>query len=321
MQPADADTPEPTGGSLPSYLISEPAPAKINLYLHVTERYPSGYHGLDSLVVFSRLGDTIGLNAGKAGSGIRLSIEGPFADDLSGEADNLVVRAAHGLAAAAGIEAADVDLTLTKRLPVASGIGGGSADAAAALRALARYWDVTDPAPLFEVAQALGADVPMCLGSRARPVMQVAGIGDEIAAAPALPACHLLLVNPGTAVSTPDVFKARTGDFSNPLPLDRAPEDAADLARELKRRANDLTDAAVALSPEIRIAMNAVAATPDCLLARMSGSGATVFGLFETPGEAETAAGALRDAHPDWWVRATGLLHSPIAMPAPKGQE
>jgi len=319
MPAANPDDPE--NDATPSPLISEPAPAKVNLYLHVTEKFPSGYHGLDSLVVFTRLGDTVTLAAGPKGGGIRLSLDGPFADGLAGEDDNLVLRAARRLAEAAGIEGADIDLTLTKRLPVASGIGGGSADAAAALRALARHWSLeARPDLLFEVALGLGADVPMCLGCRARPVVQVGGIGDEIAPAPALPACHMLLVNPGVGVATPPVFAARTGDFSEPMPLDAAPEDAAAFASELKRRSNDLTEPAISLAPEIAGVLDAVASTPGCLLARMSGSGATVFGLYADAGAAETAAGLLRETHPEWWVRATGLLASPIPDPLAGGR-
>lgn len=314
--PPVAPTPEPAAPASDADpdaparpLIREPAPGKINLYLHVTGQYPNGYHSLDSLVVFTRLGDTVDVSPGGKRAGIRLTCDGPFAADLGAPDGNLVLRAARLLADRAGRNDEAVDIRLTKRLPVASGIGGGSADAAAAIRALARLWDLGgDPAMLFEIAQELGADVPMCLGCRARPVCAVGGIGDEIAPAPLLPPFHLLLVNPGVMQPTPAVFAAREGAFSEAAPLDRVPENAADLARELKRRTNDLTDAAIALTPDIRTAIDAVAATPDCLLARMSGSGATVFGSFETAGHAEIAAGQLRAAYPDWWVRATALL-------------
>ncbi|MEQ8666828.1 MAG: 4-(cytidine 5'-diphospho)-2-C-methyl-D-erythritol kinase [Rhodospirillales bacterium] len=297
---------EPRGGAAP--VVREPAPAKVNLYLHVTNKFPSGYHGIDSLVVFTRLGDTVEISPAAPGAGIRLIVDGPFADDLGDAVDNLVFRAAATLAERTGI-GDGVDIRLTKRLPVASGIGGGSADAAAVIRALARLWDLGGaPDLLFEVALGLGADVPMCLGSVARKVCQVSGIGDEIAPAPPLPACHLVLVNPGGAVATPAVFSARDGAFSKPMPIENPAADAAALAEALKQRGNDLTAPAEGLLPAIGTVLAELGGARECLLARMSGSGATCFGLFATPADAETAAGRLRDTHPDWWVRATAVL-------------
>lgn len=289
-------------------VIAEPAPAKINLYLHVTDRYPNGYHALDSLVVFTRLGDTVEIaEAAKAG-GISLTCDGPFSDQLSGPDDNLVTEAARMLAVATGNTDKGIDIRLTKRLPVASGIGGGSADAAATIRALATLWGLGDrPDMLFEVALSLGADVPMCLGSRARAVCRVSGIGDEVAPSPPLPSLHLVLVNPGVAQPTPAVFKARTGDFSPPDPIDEPGGSAEALAEQLAGRRNDLTDAAISLTPVIAEVIGALSQSPNCLLARMSGSGATCFGLFRDGGDAETAAGLLRERHEDWWIRATAL--------------
>lgn len=292
-------------------LISEPAPAKINLYLHVTDKYPSGYHELDSLVVFTRLGDTVEISPGAKGSGIRLTCDGPFAGNLGMNEDNLVARAATMLAEQSGRIDEGLEIKLTKRLPVASGIGGGSADAAATIRGLANLWQLGgNPAMLFEVALELGADVPMCLTSRARGVCRVGGIGDEIFPSPALPYIHLVLVNPGVAQSTPAVFAARDRGFSDAAPIEEPGADAAALAEQLAGRRNDLTKAAVSLSPAIANVLSALSGMPDCLLARMSGSGATCFGIFADPGEAETAAGLLRERHPDWWVRATALMQS-----------
>ena len=303
---ATPDDGDPRAGDAP--VVREPAPAKVNLYLHVTEKYPSGYHAIDSLVVFTRLGDTLEVTPAPAGSGIRLSVDGPFADDLGADADNLVFRAATALAEKAGI-GEGADLRLTKRLPVASGIGGGSADAAAALRALARLWSLGgSPELLFEIALGLGADVPMCLGSVARKVCQVSGIGDEVSPAPPLPPCHFVLVNPGGEVSTPEVFAAREGAFSEPMPFEDTSPDAAAFADALAQRRNDLTDAAVSLLPAVETVLGELGDAPECLLARMSGSGATCFGLFATPADAETAAGRLREKHPEWWVRATAVL-------------
>jgi 4-diphosphocytidyl-2-C-methyl-D-erythritol kinase len=183
---------------------------------------------------------------------------------------------------------------LIKRLPVASGIGGGSADAAAALRLLARLWRV-DPADLA-LALPLGADVPVCLDSRAT---RMGGIGEQLAAAPGLPDCGMVLINPGVAVSTPAVFRARHPRFSPLAALPAAWADFADLVGGLAMLGNDLESAARQLCPVIDDVLAALRHHPDCALARMSGSGATCYGLFTTPAAAAAAAGAL--ARPDWW--------------------
>ena len=281
--------------------IAEPAPAKINLYLHVVGRRGDGYHLLDSLVVFADDGDVVDV----APSGdLRFAVTGPFAAEVPAGDDNLVVRAARALAAAAGRPPA-ASIQLDKRLPVASGIGGGSADAAAVLRALVRLWDVRiGEAALAKLALALGADVPMCL--HRRPLF-VGGIGEEITAAPALPACGLVLVNPRVPLPTPAVFKARTGAFSAPARFAATPADAAALAGLLAERGNDLATAAMGLLPAVGHALAALATAPGVLLARMSGSGATCFGVCADRAAATTAAAALAVNHPDWWVSASGF--------------
>lgn len=271
----------------------EAAPAKVNLFLHVVGRREDGYHLLDSLAVFPAAGDVL---RATAADDLTLEVEGPFAAGLAAEADNLVLRAGRALAELAGI-APRARLVLVKNLPVASGIGGGSADAAAALRLLARLWGITVPeADLRALALRLGADVPVCLAAP-RPA-RMGGVGEMLAEAPGLPAFGMVLVNPGVAVSTPAVFRARTGPFSAPAALpDRWP-DAAALARDLAALGNDLEPPAVALQPVIGDVLATLRATPGCLLARMSGSGATCFGLF---GDAAAAAAAdLR--RPDWWI-------------------
>jgi 4-diphosphocytidyl-2-C-methyl-D-erythritol kinase len=282
--------------------LSLAAPAKINLYLHVTGRRSDGYHELDSLIAFAGVGDTVAV----APSGrLTLSVDGPFAESLPTGSDNIVLRAARALAEAAGIEATAA-ITLTKRLPVASGIGGGSADAAAALRALAALWSLDlDWETLRDLALALGADVPVCLAGESTVI---AGIGERLAPAPPLPPAWLVLANPGEAVSTPAVFAARTGPFSAPDPVDRAPADAGELAALLKERRNDLTAAARSLTPVIGEVLAALEAEPGALLARMSGSGATCFALFAGEAEAYAAAARLRTAHGPWWVAAAPLL-------------
>ena len=272
----------------------EAASAKINLFLHVVGRRADGYHVLDSLAVFAGVGDR--LRASPA-DGLSLAIDGPFGSALHAEPDNLVLRAARALAAEAGVEAR-AHLLLEKNLPVASGIGGGSADAAAALRLLCRLWGIApEPAVLARLAAGLGADVPVCLAGRAT---RMGGVGEVLDPAPALPECGLVLVNPGVGLSTADVFRARTEGFSPAAVLPAGWVDAASMAADLAALRNDLEPPAVALRPVIAEVLAALAGTPGCLLARMSGSGATCFGLFPTVSAAAVAANGL--ARPGWWV-------------------
>lgn len=283
-------------------LVREAAPAKVNLYLRVTgRRAADGYHLLDSLAVFGPAADA--LTAAPAPAGLALAVTGPEAAALAAEPDNLVLRAARALAAAAGLADPAAALTLEKRLPVASGIGGGSADAAAALRALDRLWGTgLGTRRLEAVAAGLGADVPVCVaGSPAR--MQ--GVGEILAAAPPLPRFALLLANPRLALPTPAVFRARAAagaGFSAPAALPAGGwTDAPALAADLRGLGNDLEAAAIGLCPPIAGVLAALAAQPGCLVARMSGSGATCFGLFATAVEAEAAVAALPAG---WWRHA-----------------
>jgi 4-diphosphocytidyl-2-C-methyl-D-erythritol kinase len=288
--------------------VHRAAPAKLNLYLHVTGRRADGYHLVDSLVAFAGVHDTVSAAKGET---LTLALEGPFAAALSGEADNLVLRAARALADVAGVRPWAA-LRLVKRLPVASGIGGGSADAAAALGAVGALWRITHkPGALAKLALKLGADVPVCLAGKAA---QVGGIGERIEPAPALPRVPLVLVNPLVPLPTPSVFKARSGTFSRPAPLTGAPRDARDLAEALKTRRNDLAEAAVGLVPAIRDILAALEAQPGCLVARMSGSGATCFALFARAEEAERAAIALRATGRGWWIEASELLADTAAL-------
>jgi 4-diphosphocytidyl-2-C-methyl-D-erythritol kinase len=262
----------------------------------VLGRRTDGYHLLDSLVVFAATGDVLHAAPAEA---LTLAVTGPFAAGLAAESDNLVLRAARALAAAAGI-VPGAHLTLDKRLPVASGIGGGSADAAAALRLLARLWQVA-PASA-ELALSLGADVPVCL--HGRPT-RMGGVGEALAPAPRLPPCGLVLVNPGVAVATPAVFRARNGPFSAPLALPAGWADAAALAADLANMRNDLEAPAAMLEPAIGVVLAELRALPGVLLARMSGSGATCFALLATAAAAEAAAA--RVARPGWWVWGGGV--------------
>jgi 4-diphosphocytidyl-2-C-methyl-D-erythritol kinase len=288
-----------------------PAPAKINLYLHVVGRRSDGYHLLDSLVAFADIGDR--LTAAPADR-LSLSVEGPEAAALAGLGeDNLVVRAARLLAVAIGAGATPgAALRLDKRLPAASGIGGGSSDAAAALRVLARLWRHSiGGAAMAEIAARLGADVPACL--IARPVW-VGGIGDEIEFAAGLPPAGIVLANPRRALPTPAVFQARRGAFSPPGRFAPMPADAAALAAALASCRNDLTEAALTLVPDIAAVLQRLAGLPGALLARMSGSGATCFALFGDRPGALAAARTLATTEPGWWVAGGALLRDPPAI-------
>jgi 4-diphosphocytidyl-2-C-methyl-D-erythritol kinase len=291
------------------------ARAKVNLTLHVTGRRPDGYHELDSLVVFAEFGDAL---AFAPGEGLALEVVGPYAAALAaacGEgADNLVLRAARGLRALCGA-APGARMTLEKRLPVAAGLGGGSADAAAALRGLAALWRLGElPTPdLMALAAELGADVPVCLDGRP---CRVGGIGERLSPVAALPPAWLVLVNPGTALATPAVFAARRGPFSTPAgPLPRL-ADATALAAWLRGGGNDLETPACSLAPEIFEVLAVLRRTPGCLLARMSGSGATCFGLYGDSATARAAAAAVAAERPAWWVRDT-----PIARDGDSGRD
>ena len=273
------------------------APAKINLWLHVTGRRPDGYRELDSLVAFADVGDR--LSAAPAQE-LTLTVSGPFAAALDAGADNLVLRAARSLAAHCGIPA-QAALHLHKNLPVASGIGGGSADAAAALRLCARLWraDIGNAA-MARLALDLGADVPACLAGR---TARMTGIGEKLAPPdPAPPAAPAVLVNPGIAVSTGQVFEALAGPFGSP-----AENRGGDFAGRAAANRNDLEAPAIALVPEIADVLAALRAAPGLRLARMSGSGATCFGLFDGAAAAEAAARAIAAAHPAWWVAACSI--------------
>jgi 4-diphosphocytidyl-2-C-methyl-D-erythritol kinase len=273
----------------PAAAAAELAPAKVNLALHVTGRRADGYHLLDSLVVFPRVGDRLRAAASRE---LTLAVEGPFAAGLDVE-DNLVLRAARLLGPGRGAA-----LSLDKRLPVASGIGGGSADAAAALRLLAPLWGLALPPPAALLG--LGADVPVCLAGVA---CRMRGIGEELEPVP-LPPFWLVLANPGVPVATGAAFAALAGRFGPPLPAPPRFADAAALAGWLAEQRNDLEEPAGALAPAIAETLAALAAQPGCLLARMSGSGATCFGLFAERRHADSAAVRLGSARPRWWVVA-----------------
>ena len=276
-------------------MATEFAPAKINLALHVTAQRGDGYHLLDSLVVFADVGDRITVAAADA---VSLTVTGPTAAGLTPGDDNLVLRAARAFGAAPGAA-----ITLEKNLPVASGIGGGSSDAAATLRALARLWQ--RPLPDAAAVLALGADVPVCLAGRPA---RMTGIGAGLVPL-VLPAAWLVLVNPGVALPTAAVFAGleRHGHPAMPRDLPQF-QGVADLAAFLRLARNDLEAPAIRLAPAIAQCKASLASMSGCLLARMSGSGATCFGLFANSLTAHAAARALQAAHPGWWVAAARML-------------
>jgi 4-diphosphocytidyl-2-C-methyl-D-erythritol kinase len=286
-----------------SGIAAETAPAKVNLTLRVGGKRPDGYHNIESLVAFAGECDALRLTLADAPT---LSVEGPFVVQSGPAEDNLVLKAAHVLARdIPALKAGHFELT--KNLPAAAGLGGGSSDAAAALRLLARLNDIgaNDPR-LHAAACAIGADVPVCLDPRAR-IMR--GTGELLSEPLVLPALYAVLVNPGIATATKDVFAAFDAmhpDAPVELPVAVFPRgaDEATLIAWLNLQSNDLEPAALSLHPLIGEALSALRSAPGCKLARMSGSGATCFGLFDMR-TAEAAAQTLHRRHPDWWVRAT----------------
>lgn len=281
------------------------APAKVNLTLHVLGRRDDGYHDLDSLVVFAGIADRL---AFRPGGPLALTVEGPTASAAGLTDDNLVLRAARALAA----RRPDLPLGafhLVKRLPAAAGIGGGSSDAAAALRLLARHAGLaTDDPDVVAAARVTGADIPVCLVPRARTMR---GAGERVGPELALPPLFAVLVNPRVAVATPDVFRTlgfRPGEVSSrPPPPDIDATSASSLIESLARGRNDMEQAAIALAPAVGDALEALRRNEACRLARMSGSGATVFGLYDDGRAAARAAKAVRAAEPRWWVKPTVL--------------
>jgi 4-diphosphocytidyl-2-C-methyl-D-erythritol kinase len=302
---------------LPAPLVAF-AGAKVNLTLRVHGRRPDGYHELESLVAFADVGDRLTLQSGPA---LTLEATGPRASAAGPAADNLVLKAAKALAAR--VDHLTVGhFHLTKRLPAAAGLGGGSADAAAALRLLARANAIAPDDPrLMAAAIATGADVPVCLESQPR-IMR--GIGENLSARLTLPPLAAVLVNPGVGVATGDVFAAL-----NALPLAGPPHRNDDTAGAnspfdapltaeacvvlLANDTNALEAPAIGLQPVVADVLAALRRAPACRLARMSGSGATCFGLFDATESARAAAAELRSAYAHWWVKATTLGAAPDA--------
>ena len=276
--------------------LRETAFAKINLALHVRERLPDGYHRIETLFAFCEDGDA--LEAVPADD-ISLVIEGPFAGGLSDGEDNLVIQAAKQLQAACA-PASGTAMRLTKNLPIASGIGGGSADAAAALRLLARLWEIPQDSPMLgDIARGLGADVPACLLSE---TCRGDGKGDQLVpvSSGSLHRCPVLLVNPGVAVSTGLVF----GGWDA---LDRGRLSLSDTLQLDSNWRNDLMTPAKEVAPVIGDVLAVLEASSGAVFTRMSGSGATCFALFDSASNCDTAAAFLSGNHPDWWTMCSTL--------------
>jgi 4-diphosphocytidyl-2-C-methyl-D-erythritol kinase len=281
--------------------VEELAPAKINLDLHVTGRRADGYHELDSLTAFAAFGDRVTLHEHDR---LELVLSGPFAGPLAAEPDNLVLRAARRLAACAGREPA-VRITLEKRLPVAAGLGGGSADAAAALRGLNRLWRLgMTQADLADLATSLGADVPVCLAGRAA---RMQGVGERVEPWDGLPPLAVLLVNPNLPLPTARVFGALEAIGGPPGRAWPPPSGPDAFVEWLCAAANHLEPPAMRLLPQICDVLTGLAAQESCTLARMSGSGATCFGLFTSAAARNAAAAAIGQARPGWWLAATTI--------------
>jgi 4-diphosphocytidyl-2-C-methyl-D-erythritol kinase len=294
--------------------FAELAPAKVNLTLRVLGRRSDGYHELESLVAFAQFGDALTLQPGEK---LDLRVDGPTAAQAGSATDNLVLRATRALAE----RVPDLTLgefVLTKRLPAGAGLGGGSSDAAAALRLLAQAngLSATDPR-LLEAAKATGADVPVCLDPRPR---LMGGIGDRLSAPFALPPLAAVLVHPGLALATKDVFAAlglQPGDrLDHPVQERDAliavlrqsgKEAGAALLDELRNQGNDLETPAIKTAPVVADVLAALRAVAGSRLARMSGSGSACFALFDTKRAATEAAQALGKQHPGWWICATVL--------------
>ena len=282
--------------------LQEHAPAKINLFLHVDRPRSDGYHELESLVVFTDFGDRVWITASDT---LSLERSGPFASALPADPqDDLCLRAARALGAVFNRDEA-VHIALEKNIPVAAGIGGGSTDAAAVLRALCRMWKI-DAAEtrVGDVAAGLGADVPVCLGAR---TALIGGTGEIVVPLVTAPELHLLLVNPSRPLSTAAVFNAYPGppQAFQPVQDEFAGLQGPAMVSRVSEHRNDLRAAACELCPDIRDVLGALGSAPECRLARMSGSGPTCFGVFETSKACDKAAEVIAGGHPDWWVRGT----------------
>ena len=279
------------------------APAKLNLFLHVTGKRADGYHTLQSLVCFVDVGDHLEISPHDS---LYLEAEGPFAASLGGSPrDNLIYKAAVLLAEEYKVPLRG-KITLTKNLPVSSGIGGGSSDAAAALKGLAKIWRLPeDTERLQRLALKLGADVPACFYKK---TAWMEGIGEKITLLHDLPDLYFVLANPLVATPTAQVFGKFNGRFSPEIQFSGRRKTIEAWLADFKMYRNDLTAAALAVTPEIQNVMSALAGTTGCLLHRLSGSGATCFGIYSSAAMATAAANQLKEKYPEWWITEASIL-------------
>jgi 4-diphosphocytidyl-2-C-methyl-D-erythritol kinase len=288
--------------------VSSFAPAKVNLYLHVIGRRTDGYHLIDSLVAFADIGDRV---TARPSHSLSLEITGPEAANLDARGeDNLVLRAARALAEHT-CTVPGASLRLEKSLPTAAGLGGGSSDAAAALRALSSLWQLPlNRTAIVALGSRIGADIPACLYANAA---WVGGVGERIDPVSGLPEAGIVLANPRRPLSTAAVFAARNGPFDSAAArFSPMPKSAVELARALETCHNGLTPAALALVPAIGNVLTALQQLPGALLARMSGSGASCFALFADRTAAKQAGKALAVAEPDWWSESGSLVAASV---------
>ena len=277
------------------------APAKINLYLHIVGRRADGYHELDSLVGFTAHGDVIQVRQHER---LYLEINGPFGSSLPANDDNLIVRAARALAGETGCRGG-AHITLKKNLPVSSGIGGGSADAAATLKALNLLWETgLADEDLAALGLNLGADIPVCILSK---TARMNGMGEMVSKVENLPPLGVILINPGIPISTRRVFKMHQGKFSPTVELQTI-EDTEVFYEFLARQKNDLQDLAIRIVPAIKEALDILSEETGCRLVRLSGSGATCFGLFDNESLAKASGRSISCKYPNWWVQPTHFI-------------
>ncbi len=278
------------------------APAKINLFLHITGKREDGYHLIQSLMVFVDVGDVLDFSKH---DGLFIDVEGDFAGEMPMANDNLIYKAATLLAAEYKIQPKGA-VKLTKNLPVASGIAGGSSDSAAALRGFARLWGLPEEYERIQrISQKLGADVPACFIGK--PVW-AEGIGEKMTRLPEMPAMHFVLVNPLVQTPTPEVFRRYSSKFSPAIQFSGRRKTMHEWIADLKLYRNDLTDAALQVTPEIKDVLQALQETPNCHFARLSGSGATCYGVYDNQDAAIAAVNKLKQRYPRWWIAPANLL-------------
>ena len=287
------------------------APAKINLYLHILDKLPNNYHILDSLAAFVDIGDLIEIEESNKFS---FEIKGKFAHEFSEkdkltnkDSTNLIIRAINLISQKTN-NTPDFKITLTKNLPLASGIGGGSSNAASTIWGLMEWWNISPQAPyLKSLMLELGTDVPVCLSCRPSRML---GIGDIIQDIPTMPECPIILVNNGDKCPTQDIYNNFNKDFKKPIDIPSTLNELEKLTDFLSLQSNDLTSAAIQYKPKITDVIKTIKEQENCLLSRMSGSGSTCFGIFLNTHDAKKAANNISKTHPNWWIKS-GFLNRP----------